>query len=57
MQKGSQTLCLCWNRADLAGPFRYGDGLELCGIVYFQAFLRPNRPPAPSARQRRYFYV
>lgn len=38
MQKGSQTLCLCWNRADIAGPFRYGNGLEICGIVYFQAF-------------------
>ena len=24
MQKGSQTLCLCWNRADIAGPFRLG---------------------------------
>ena len=35
----------------LRGLSRFlGNGLGRCGVVSFQAFLRPIRPPAPSAR-------
>lgn len=55
-RRGLWTLCLCWNRADIAGPFRFcGNGLEMCGIVYFQAFLRPNRPSGAFCKAKEVF--